>query len=93
MVNTGYFSDSFTSCLAAYKIQVHEVTCNVGDVCSPNDVAAALAKDNYALICITQVDTSTAVLNDVATLVRRCFCLFSSFAPYVCVLSLIPNSR
>lgn len=70
VVNTGYFSDSFVSCLAAYNVQVTQVTCNVGDVCSLADVAAALAKDTYSLICITQVDTSTAVLNDVQGLVR-----------------------
>lgn len=74
ILNTGYFSDSYAVCCETYGIEVTQVHTGVGDVPNEDDVVKALKSQQFKLICLTQVDTSTAVLNDIkkwATLVRQ----------------------
>ena len=65
VVNTGYFGDRMGAILERYGAQVTHVRAPVGGAPDPSEVGAALAKDSYKLLTITQVDTSTGVLADV----------------------------
>jgi alanine-glyoxylate transaminase/serine-glyoxylate transaminase/serine-pyruvate transaminase len=66
VVNTGYFSDRFAALLERYGAQVSQVTAPVGGRPALEDVQAALEREAYKLVTITHVDTSTAVMADVA---------------------------
>jgi alanine-glyoxylate transaminase/serine-glyoxylate transaminase/serine-pyruvate transaminase len=70
VVNTGYFSDSFVDCLSTYGVDVTQVKCpTIGDSVTDAALHAALTADKAVhLVVLTQVDTSTAVLNDVKAL-------------------------
>jgi alanine-glyoxylate transaminase/serine-glyoxylate transaminase/serine-pyruvate transaminase len=70
VVNTGYFSDSFADCCEAYGVNVTTVgpADPIGSVCDLKEVEAALASKKFDMICLTQVDTSTGVLNDIKAL-------------------------
>ena len=67
VVNTGYFSDSFTDCLQTYGVTVQQVKCKeVGLSVDEQQLREALhANPGLQLVVLTQVDTSTAVLNDI----------------------------
>jgi len=74
VVNTGYFSDRFGALLERYGAQVTHVRAPVGASPSLAEVEHALSNDNFKLMTITQVDTSTGVLADVqglASLARQ----------------------
>lgn len=62
---TGFFSDSFADCLRVYDVDVDVVTAPIGDVVPLDQIEAQLAKEKYAAITITHVDTSTSVVSDV----------------------------
>lgn len=75
VVNTGYFGDRFAAMLQRYGADVTQVPAlSVGDVPSLEEVEAALAQDEYKLMTVTHVDTSTAVaapVEELAALGRR----------------------
>lgn len=74
VLNTGYFGDSFASCLEAYGVRATQLRAPIGDVPAPADVEQALKAKKYKIVTVTHVDTSTGVLSDikaVAQLVRR----------------------
>jgi alanine-glyoxylate transaminase/serine-glyoxylate transaminase/serine-pyruvate transaminase len=65
VVNTGYFSDSFASCCKAYGVAATEVKAAVGSRPEIKEIESALGKADYQMLCITHVDTSTSVINDI----------------------------
>lgn len=67
VVNTGYFSDSFVDCLDTYGVKAQQVKCEqIGQSVSEQRLREALqANPGLQLVVLTQVDTSTAVLNDI----------------------------
>lgn len=66
VVSTGYFSDRFAAILERYGASVTQVRAPaIGDTPSLEEVEAALKKDDYKLMAVTHVDTSTAVGMDV----------------------------
>ena len=65
VVNSGYFSDRFGKLLERYGAQVTHVRAPIGGCPSLEGVEKALQEDNYKLVTVTHVDTSTAVLADV----------------------------
>eukprot|EP01084_Bolivina_argentea_P313632 543137_1 len=73
ILNGGYFSDNFRECCKAYQIGINEINAScVGDTVSCKQLETYFTnKDNeniiqkLKLICITQVDTSTAACIDV----------------------------
>jgi len=65
VVNTGYFSDRFGVLLERYGAQVTHVRAPVGGRPSLDEVEAALKQDQFKLMTVTHVDTSTGVLTDV----------------------------
>jgi alanine-glyoxylate transaminase/serine-glyoxylate transaminase/serine-pyruvate transaminase len=68
VVNSGYFSDRFGTILERYGAQVTHIRAAIGDVPGAAEVAQALEKDQYKLMTITHVDTSTGVMADVKAL-------------------------
>ena len=66
VVNTGYFSDRFAAILERYGAEVTHVRAPaIGDAPALEEVEAALKGNDYKLMTITHVDTSTAVRADV----------------------------
>ena len=71
VVNTGHFSDRFVKILERYGAHVTQVGAPaVGDAPSLEAVEAALKADNYKVMTITHVDTSTAVAADIKGFAR-----------------------
>lgn len=74
VVNTGYFGDRFGTLLERYGAQVTHVRAPVGASPSLAEVEKALRQNDFKLLTITHVDTSTGVLADVqglASLARQ----------------------
>jgi alanine-glyoxylate transaminase/serine-glyoxylate transaminase/serine-pyruvate transaminase len=66
VVNSGYFSDRFVAILEGCGAEVTQVHPSaIGDVPTLEQVDAALKADEFKLMTITHVDTSTAVGTDV----------------------------
>jgi alanine-glyoxylate transaminase / serine-glyoxylate transaminase / serine-pyruvate transaminase len=70
VINTGYFSDRFGAILERYGAQVTHLHASPGDRPSLNLVGEALMNENFKLVTITHVDTSTGVLADVPGIAR-----------------------
>lgn len=65
VVNTGYFGDRFGVLLERYGAEVSHVRAPVGGRPPLDEVAAALQQEQFKLMTITHVDTSTGVITDV----------------------------
>ncbi len=65
VLNTGYFGDRMADILNRYGAQVVQITGQIGGIPDVDLVEAELQKHPYKLMTITQVDTSTGVLNKV----------------------------
>ncbi|EDO17224.1 hypothetical protein Kpol_1035p37 [Vanderwaltozyma polyspora DSM 70294] len=65
VIDTGFFSEHLGECLESYGAQVTYLKAEVGDIVPLKDIEAELGKKQYKAVTVTQVDTSTAVLNDV----------------------------
>jgi alanine-glyoxylate transaminase/serine-glyoxylate transaminase/serine-pyruvate transaminase len=70
VINTGFFSDRFGAILERYGAQVTHLRADPGDRPSLAQVEAALAAEDYKLVTVTHVDTSTGVLADVSGIAR-----------------------
>ena len=70
VVNTGFFSDRMATILERYGAQVTHVKAPVGGRPSIEEVEAALKQDQFKVMTITHVDTSTAVITDVKALAQ-----------------------
>ncbi|KAJ3571272.1 hypothetical protein NP233_g3861 [Leucocoprinus birnbaumii] len=75
VVSTGYFGEGFKDCLLSYGAQVTTLKAPVlGETVPFSAIEAALRDQEYKLITITHVDTSTGVLSDIrgiAELVKK----------------------
>jgi alanine-glyoxylate transaminase/serine-glyoxylate transaminase/serine-pyruvate transaminase len=70
VVDTGYFSDRMAAILERYGAQVTYVKAPVGGRPTLEEVEAALKQDQFKVVTITHVDTSTAVITDVKALAQ-----------------------
>ena len=69
LLHTGYFSDSFATCLRAYSVTPHILPCPLGHPPSLPAVHAYLtANPHIRLVSFTHVDTSTALLTHIPSL-------------------------
>lgn len=70
VVNTGYFSDSWKACFECFGLRVAQIgALAIGDTVAVSALEQALAANpKVRLVALTHVDTSTAVLNDIAAL-------------------------
>lgn len=66
VVDTGYFSQRYATLLERYGAEVKLVSAAPGDCPSLDEVDSALSEADFKLVVVTHVDTSTAVLADVA---------------------------
>lgn len=74
VLHTGYFGDSFASCLETYGVKATQLKAPIGESPSPADIESALKQGDYKIITVTHVDTSTGVLSDIKSIteiVRR----------------------
>jgi alanine-glyoxylate transaminase / serine-glyoxylate transaminase / serine-pyruvate transaminase len=65
VVHSGYFSDRFGTILERYGAQVTHVHAPVGGRPSLEEVEAAFETQDFKLVTVTHVDTSTGVITDV----------------------------
>ncbi|WFC98216.1 hypothetical protein MYAM1_000941 [Malassezia yamatoensis] len=65
VLQTGHFSDLYDDSLQPYGIQTTKLLAPLGNRPSLDEIRTALKKDSFRAISITQVDTSSGVLNDV----------------------------
>ena len=65
VVDTGYFSQRMADIVRRYGGDVTLLSAPPGETINPEQLRAALAEGDYALVTITHVDTSTGVLTDV----------------------------
>lgn len=63
--NSGYFGSRYVNILSRLGVQVDELKTEIGDTISPQRVKEKLEEQDYKLVTLTQVDTSTAVLNPI----------------------------
>ena len=69
-VSTGFFSDSFAQCLESYGTNVDVLKSEPGKVVPLEKIESQLKSKTYQVITLTQVDTSTATLLDVASVAK-----------------------
>ena len=65
VVDTGYFSQRMADIVNRYGGDVTFLSAAPGETITPAQLQAALSQDDYQLVTITHVDTSTGVLTDV----------------------------
>ncbi|MGC8562541.1 MAG: pyridoxal-phosphate-dependent aminotransferase family protein [Thermoplasmata archaeon] len=65
VVNTGYFGDRFVDLFSRFTDNVDQVRPPLGEGVEPAIVKEKLETNEYELITVTHVDTSTGVKNDV----------------------------
>ncbi len=65
VINTGYFGDRYGELLTRYGAEVTHIRAPIGGRPSLRDVASELDADDYKLMTVTHVDTSTGVVTDV----------------------------
>ena len=65
VVNSGYFSDRFVDIFTRYGAKVKSLSAPLGEAPTAEQVRAALAKEDYRLLAVTHVDTSTGAATDV----------------------------
>ncbi len=70
VVSTGYFSDRMATILERHGARVTKVTAEVGEAPSVDAVREALAKDDFKVMTLTHVDTSTGVRAPVKALLE-----------------------
>ncbi|KAI9794803.1 MAG: hypothetical protein M1816_002931 [Peltula sp. TS41687] len=68
VLHSGYFGDSFADCFETYGVKATQLKATLGSRPELSEVESALQKQQYKLVTITHVDTSTGVLSDVEAL-------------------------
>ncbi len=68
LLSSGFFGDSFADCLSTYGADVKILSAPCGDAVDLKQVEAELKANKYAIITVTHVDTSTAVVSDIKSL-------------------------
>ncbi len=65
VVNTGYFGDRFVDLFSRFTDKVDQITSPLGEAVEPLSIKEKIDTNEYELITVTHVDTSTGVKNDV----------------------------
>jgi alanine-glyoxylate transaminase/serine-glyoxylate transaminase/serine-pyruvate transaminase len=74
LINTGVFGDWLAECLTVYGADVTQIKSHFGQVAPLDQIEAILNKNEFKMVCMTHVDTSTSVLvnvKQIASLVKR----------------------
>lgn len=70
VINSGYFGDRMARILERYGAEVDQLRSSLGDVAGPPQLKTVLERDDYHLVAMTHVDTSTGICVDVQGLCR-----------------------
>jgi len=65
LLNTGLFADLWADCLETYGMKVDQIRTPFGQTVDYKEVEEALKANKYSMICVTHVDTSTSIRNDI----------------------------
>ena len=65
VVNTGYFGDRFVDLLSRFTDKIEQIRPPLGEAAEPGVIKEKLETNEYELMTVTHVDTSTGVRNDV----------------------------
>ncbi|RPA91259.1 PLP-dependent transferase [Choiromyces venosus 120613-1] len=65
VLHSGYFADSFATCLGVYGAAPTQLKAPIGSRPSLEEIEAELKQKSYKAITITHTDTSTGVLSDI----------------------------
>ncbi|KAG8826125.1 hypothetical protein FRC19_009652 [Serendipita sp. 401] len=65
VLHSGYFGDSFADCLETYGAVVTQIKAPVGSAVGMDELRSALQRENFKIVTVTHVDTSTGVLSNV----------------------------
>ncbi|KAG0136553.1 pyridoxal phosphate-dependent transferase [Tuber indicum] len=65
VLHSGYFADSFATCLSVYGAVPTQLNAPIGSRPSLDEIEAELRQRSYKAITITHTDTSTGVLSDI----------------------------
>lgn len=66
IISHGYFGDRFINLCERKGLNVDVISCDWGDTVPLEKIESKLNEKNYSVITVTQVDTSTGVVADVA---------------------------
>lgn len=70
VVNTGYFGDRFVSLLSVFTKNVDVYKPPLGQAADPKEVYEKIKNNEYDLVTVTHVDTSTGVRNNVKEIAK-----------------------
>ena len=65
VVNTGYFGDRFVDLFSRFTDKIEQIRPPLGEAAEPGVIKEKLETNEYELMTVTHVDTSTGVRNDV----------------------------
>ena len=65
VVNTGSFGERFVEIFSRYRVKIDQLTVPVGHAAGKDQVREALEEEEYKLLTVQHVDTSTGVVNDI----------------------------
>ncbi len=65
VVNIGFFGERFVEIFSRYKVKIDQLNVPVGHAPSKDQIKEALEKEEYKLLTVQHVDTSTGVANDI----------------------------
>ena len=69
--DSGYFGDRYVNIIERLGVQVDVLKTPIGDTNSPSQIEEKLEEFDYKVLTVTQVDTSTAVLNPIKEIGNR----------------------
>lgn len=70
VVNTGYFGDRFVDLFSRFTDKIDQLKPPLGEAAEPGLIREKLETNEYDLMTVTHVDTSTGVRNDVRKIVE-----------------------
>ena len=65
VVNTGYFGDRFVELFSRFTDKIEQIRPPLGEAAEPGVIKEKLETNEYEMMTVTHVDTSTGVRNDV----------------------------
>jgi alanine-glyoxylate transaminase/serine-glyoxylate transaminase/serine-pyruvate transaminase len=65
VVNNGVFGERFVDIFKAHGIKVDQIKIEWGRAADPTEIREKLESDNYKVITVTHVDTSTGIANNI----------------------------
>jgi alanine-glyoxylate transaminase/serine-glyoxylate transaminase/serine-pyruvate transaminase len=71
VLNTGHFAERFSMILNSHGLETNQMDFDFGKHADPDELKKEVKKNNYDVVFITHVDTSTTVVNPIKELVKE----------------------